>query len=419
MNRFKNIKLIIFLVIFLFNITAGINIADINGHFVKIEFGPKKVYAANYYHYDRYSIFYGYGLSLINTWYGDRSVSGTSSYSFNNMTGALTGQASGGPIENIFIISYNGNAQYTTAGVNPNCLEIFHLNGVASFYTRYTDVYAVVRAWVKFNLLASNEIHNDTYPIDGVHTDGYWYVRKDLIVNAIPSINISSPSANQVYSAVAGHNSVTISGTTSDADSGDKNYIQYKINAGANTYITMATGKSGNDGNDYITANTTAKSFTSTAIDVSALSEGNHTLSVWGSDNNGGVSTTVAINIIVDKTGPTISYNPAVSTKVASTGTIQVTIASTDSASSISITHYVVLNETDAAPTKVGCTNNFVGLNTICTVTTGRKYIYNYSTDAVGNDGNIIKSPLYIVNTKPTGNITGPTDGSWYKNSGH
>jgi len=46
-------------------------------------------------------------------------------------------------------------------------------------------------------LNTSNIIALDgTYPNDGIHTDGYWYIKKG-IANQTPTISITSPSQNE------------------------------------------------------------------------------------------------------------------------------------------------------------------------------------------------------------------------------
>ena len=63
-------------------------------------------------------------------------------------------------------------------------------------YGYYAGYSQSLQREVKNTLLQSNLIAPDgTYPDDGVHTDGYWYVKKG-IANQNPTINIISPSQN-------------------------------------------------------------------------------------------------------------------------------------------------------------------------------------------------------------------------------
>lgn len=131
---------------------------------------------------------------------------------------------------------------------------------------------------------------NGTYPENGRHTDGYWYVRKS-VVNNTPTINVASPSdARTLYE----NDTFSIAGTTTDADSGNVVSVKYSIDGGATQAITASVSSG--------TAISFAKNLVyksgklydgATAI-TSTLAEGSqHTLKVWAEDDQGGKSTEI------------------------------------------------------------------------------------------------------------------------------
>ncbi|MEG6617672.1 hypothetical protein V6C27_15010, partial [Peptococcaceae bacterium 1198_IL3148] len=52
-------------------------------------------------------------------------------------------------------------------------------------------------------------------------------------LNLQPSISVSSPSNNPPFSAVTGHDKMTISGNVTDQDVGDVLNIYYRIDSGS------------------------------------------------------------------------------------------------------------------------------------------------------------------------------------------
>ncbi|MEG6617673.1 hypothetical protein V6C27_15015, partial [Peptococcaceae bacterium 1198_IL3148] len=55
----------------------------------------------------------------------------------------------------------------------------------------------------------------------------------NIINNKIPSISLSIPSNNPPFSAVTGHDKMTISGNVTDQDVGDVLNIYYRIDSGS------------------------------------------------------------------------------------------------------------------------------------------------------------------------------------------
>jgi hypothetical protein len=122
----------------------------------------------------------------------------------------------------------------------------------------------------------------------------YYYAYKvtiNYVDNYEPSINVITP-ANNIYSAVAGFDTISLSGTVSDPDTGDILTTKYNIDGGATQTIAGTV--------------TTSGAFNNTSVPVGSLAEGNHTLNVWTEDNRGKSSTASSIPFKIDKTLPVI-----------------------------------------------------------------------------------------------------------------
>jgi hypothetical protein len=142
-----------------------------------------------------------------------------------------------------------------------------------------------------------------TYPNDGRHSDGYWYV-KGSIANTAPTITLSTTN-NQTLSEVTGYNTISINGTAKDTDVGDTLTIKYTIDgvSGHTNQIVQS-----------ITANGNNQPYSKNITINSSIPQGTRTLRVWAEDNKGGKSTEVTISFNVDKTPPTpatISASPS------------------------------------------------------------------------------------------------------------
>lgn len=122
----------------------------------------------------------------------------------------------------------------------------------------------------KGTLVQSNIIaDNGTYPANGIHSDGYWYVRKG-IANYTPDL-LSLVIEPKIVSEIEGYNTITVSGIVKDIDVGNEISIYYRIGDGTPILGTMLTA----NGNEQ------AFSFT---ITVNSLEEGIHKISVWAND---------------------------------------------------------------------------------------------------------------------------------------
>ncbi|MNW24133.1 Endo-1,4-beta-xylanase A precursor [compost metagenome] len=134
------------------------------------------------------------------------------------------------------------------------------------------------------NFVTTVQATDGSYPDHGRAADGYFYVRGS-VVNAVPSIAISTAGTHYISEA-NGHNTITISGTASDAD-GDTLTIIGNL-GGVTKSVTIYPG---------------VWSLTWSGLE---LSEGSKSMSVSVSDGYGGTTSTMYTgSFIVDKTAPT------------------------------------------------------------------------------------------------------------------
>lgn len=107
---------------------------------------------------------------------------------------------------------------YTTHFNNPN--NIIRWTRLSDRSYTQEDLYWTAQGSqsIKGSLIESNiKAAQNTYPIDGVHTDGYWYTRVGLVPNTNPVISVTQ-SGNQSINLKTGNDTFTLSGTVSDAD---------------------------------------------------------------------------------------------------------------------------------------------------------------------------------------------------------
>lgn len=161
-------------------------------------------------------------------------------------------------------------------------------------------------------LVESNIAAEDgTYPINGLHTDGFYYVR-EVQVNSIPIASLQSPiNAATLYE----NDTLNITGTVSDADNGNTVTVRYQINA--NTVRAIKA---------FVSNGTTAESFSKQlrfsggnlydgdTLIASNLTDGvPHSLKIWATDDQGGSSTIVERTFyVVPNRAPALSVNTPV-----------------------------------------------------------------------------------------------------------
>ncbi|KFM92910.1 fibronectin type III domain-containing protein [Paenibacillus macerans] len=161
-----------------------------------------------------------------------------------------------------------------------------------------------------------------TYPNNGRHSDGYWYVKGEVI-NTSPTLTVTT-TGDKYISEVSGYNSLTISGTANDPD-GDTLTISGSL-GGVSKSTTV-----------------TPEGSWSLSWTADAIPQGNYPLTVSVADGFGGSnSASYSGTIFVDKTPPT---KPTIilSTSDWSGGKITATItAGTDTGSGVSKTEFRV-----------------------------------------------------------------------------
>lgn len=163
-------------------------------------------------------------------------------------------------------------------------------------------------AKVKGTINQSNIIaRENTYPTDGLHTDGYWYVRKGL-AGYSPEFTINAPLQNNIY----GKTSIVPSITVKDDD--DKTLTcKYFLDSES----TAREVKN-------ITNSQVSKIVNFAPIDITMLVNSEHSLRFEISDGTDTVINTVVF--YVDKTSPIISNIISSSTDK----TITILVTSTD-----------------------------------------------------------------------------------------
>lgn len=125
-----------------------------------------------------------------------------------------------------------------------------------------------------------------TYPINGKHSDGFWYVRGAL-TNAVPTLSLATTDNRILYE----NDSFGISGSATDTDSGNVVSVKYQLNGGTERAITsgISTGAS-IPFNRSLTYKGGMLYDGSTAVTPALAESTTHSLKVWAEDDKGGKS---------------------------------------------------------------------------------------------------------------------------------
>jgi len=230
------------------------------------------------------------------------------------------------------------------------------------------------------------------YPVNGLHTDGFWYVRTS-IVNQAPQLSINSHAENKYFGK---DDTINIQGTVKDEDLGDVLSVKYTIN-GIAAHTNKQLGSA-------ITANGSNQNFSGNIPIDSSIPQGTYTIKVWVEDNKGGKSTEIASTIHVDKTAPA---KP------------QITLSSKLSKEDITftITHGVEASGShqsgiSKSQYKIGISGIWTDYTGPVTISTeGNAVIYARTLDKVQNISVEATETLCLDKTLPYGTITGnPTE---------
>ncbi|WP_270619788.1 fibronectin type III domain-containing protein [Paenibacillus macerans] len=225
-----------------------------------------------------------------------------------------------------------------------------------------------------------------TYPNDGRHSDGYWYVKGEVI-NTSPTLTVTT-TGDKYISEVSGYNSLTISGTANDAD-GDT--------------LTI----SGSLGGVPKSTTVTSEGTWSLSWSADAIEQGNYSLTVSATDGFGGSkSASYSGTIFVDKTPPT---KPTINLSTIEwfCGKVTATItAGTDTGSGVSKTEF-----------KVGAGNWTTYSSAVEIGTDGQTAIYARTIDKAGNVSEAsavakidLTAPVVTITPEATGFTDKPMD---------
>lgn len=141
------------------------------------------------------------------------------------------------------------------------------------------------------SLITELTAENGTYPTNGTHTDGYWYVRGSEVyvppTNTAPTLSLGTTDNRTLYE----NDAFNIAGSATDADSGNVVSVKYQLNGGTERAITsgISTGAS-IPFNRSLTFKGGMLYDGSTAVTPALAESTTHSLRVWAEDDKGGKS---------------------------------------------------------------------------------------------------------------------------------
>ena len=236
------------------------------------------------YYYDKYNTEGPYKLSLIYTSDQLNVNYGTQNYSFDKNTGIFScyGMGTSSSVE----ICYN-KVNYDGIWV----LAIYEpLPGGRTRISYYKVISCPI---AKSTIVKSNIIADvDTYPDNGLYSDGYWYIKTGAVNNS-PIISVSAPLTNNIFSELDTNFIPRIS--VSDPDN-DTLICKYYLDS-EEVYRDAKT----------VSNTTTPQSISFNEFNMSALTEGNHNIKYEVTDSRVTTPITQIVNFKVDKSAPDIS----------------------------------------------------------------------------------------------------------------
>ncbi|MFJ7891285.1 Ig-like domain-containing protein [Lysinibacillus xylanilyticus] len=152
-----------------------------------------------------------------------------------------------------------------------------------------------------------------TYPVDGRHTDGYWYV-KGAKANTAPTVTLVSPSNNQTLYE---NDTINISGNAYDADKDQSVTAYYQIKSESKKVLATNLSQMQISLSKQLTFKG-GKLYDGETILTGTLAEGvEHKLKVWAVDSEGAQSTTVERTFyVVPNRAPLLSVDAVTPTGV-------------------------------------------------------------------------------------------------------
>ena len=139
--------------------------------------------------------------------------------------------------------------------------------------------------------------NNGEYPNNG-REGSYWYVKKGL-ANTVPNIRLAIKSSELFEGS-----QVDIKGTASDIDSGDVVTVKYKVNNSSIRNIKAYVSQGTEEAFSKVLTYKNGSLYDGATLVIANLIDGNHTITVWAEDNNGGKSEEHKITIITKRNRP-------------------------------------------------------------------------------------------------------------------
>ena len=155
------------------------------------------------------------------------------------------------------------------------------------------------------------EYHNIQYLEDKTHI-GYIYVPSSknsftMYVKLQRKLNNSSPVISKLETKSAKlyeGSTVNIKGTASDIDSGDVVTVKYKVNNSSIRNIKAYVSQGTEEAFSKVLIYKNGSLYDGSTLVIANLIDGNHTITVWAEDNNGGKSEEHKITIITKRNRP-------------------------------------------------------------------------------------------------------------------
>ena len=181
------------------------------------------------------------------------------------------------------------------------------LNADGRWYERGSEQTTASTSYSKGSYIGTVTAAANAYTNNARNSDGYWYIRKGL-ANKVPTVVLNTENNKTLYEA----DTLTISGTATDADNGNVVTVKYKIAESAEKALTasVSNGSSAIPFNKQLVFKGGKIYDGETAI-TDVLTDGNaYTLSVWAEDNQGGKSTIQSRSFyVVPNRVPVLSVN--------------------------------------------------------------------------------------------------------------
>lgn len=163
----------------------------------------------------------------------------------------------------------------------------------------------------KGDMIQSKLVRPDTYPVNGRHTDGFWYVRKGE-ANKAPTLTLDTTNNRTLYE----NDTFGVSGTVTDSDAGDVVSVKFSINNYRTVALTtfISTGAS-TPYSDTLNYKNNRIWQTSLGVSEELKENTNYTLRVWAEDDKGGKSpiATRTFQVVANR-APIVTVNPLVAT---------------------------------------------------------------------------------------------------------